>query len=160
MGREAHGGAADHLLTSLWQKDLDLEGARARVARLAWLTPVLPLADRDGPGGVHLKLESLQRTGSFKLRGATNRLLTLPEAAAERGVVTCSSGNHGRAVAEAGRQLGIPTTVCVPRWTDPVKARAIEGAGAHLVWAGETYDEAEERAAAVSYTHLTLPTKA
>ncbi|MGI9627874.1 MAG: threonine ammonia-lyase [Longimicrobiales bacterium] len=115
------------------------------MARLAWKTPVIPLPGDHGD--VHLKLECLQRSGSFKLRGATNRLLTLSEKDREGGVVTCSSGNHGRAVAEASEALGIRATVCVPDWTDPVKAHAIEEAGARLISAGSTYDEAERTAA-------------
>lgn len=123
----------------------DPAGTRDRVSRLAWETPVVRLP--GDYGDVHLKLECLQRSGSFKIRGATNRLLTLSREDREKGVVTCSSGNHGRAVAEAAEALGIQATVCVPDWTDPVKASAIEGAGARLIWAGPSYDQAEVTAA-------------
>ena len=93
-----------------------------------------------------VKLECLQRTGSFKIRGAANRLLTLPSHVRSSGVVACSSGNHGRAVAHVAKELGIPATICVPEWTDPSKMEAIERAGARLVRSGATYDEAEEEA--------------
>lgn len=112
---------------------------------------MVPLAV-DAGTEVFLKLESLQRAGSFKMRGAANRLAKL---AAEQGggsvdaggVVAVSSGNHGRAVAEAGRRLGVPVVVCVPEWTDPSKLRAIRAAGARAVVAGPSYDHAEREAA-------------
>lgn len=107
------------------------------------------MAPLDLPGAppVHLKLESLQHSGSFKVRGAANRLLKLDAGQRGRGVVAASSGNHGRAVAEVARRLRIRATVCVPDWTDPVKLRAIDAAGARVLLAGPSYDHAEERAA-------------
>ena len=145
----------------------DFAAALERVRGLAWRTPVVPGpapgGDGDGPraGGigsgphprdVWLKLESLQRTGSFKVRGAANRLLKLTAEDRARGVVAVSSGNHGRAVAEVARILGIPATICVPDWADPSKLRAIQAAGATLVRAGPSYDEADERAAELAGT--------
>lgn len=94
-----------------------------------------------------MKLESLQHTGSFKVRGAANRLLKLDARQRGRGVVAVSSGNHGRAVAEVAGRLGIRATVCVPDWVDPVKLNAIDAAGARVVRSGPSYDHAEERAA-------------
>jgi len=93
---------------------------------------------------VHLKLENLQITGSFKVRGAAARILSLDEEVRARGVVTCSSGNHGRAVAWVAGQLEIPAVVCVPDWVDPVKLEAIRAAGADARLAGGSYDEAAE----------------
>lgn len=107
-------------------------------------------AANASPGPVHLKLESLQRTGSFKMRGAANRLAKLSAEERARGVVAASSGNHARAVAEAGRLLGVQATVCVPNWVDPLKLRAVRAAGARVVLAGPTYDDAEARAAALA----------
>lgn len=124
---------------------------------LAWPTPAVPLngADADrvagaSPGSVFLKLESLQRTGSFKMRGAANRLAKLSPEERARGVVAASSGNHARAVAEASRLLGVQATVCVPNWVDPLKLRAIRAARARVVLAGPTYDDAEARAVALA----------
>lgn len=124
---------------------------------LAWPTPAIPLngADADrvagaSPGSVFLKLESLQRTGSFKMRGAANRLAKLSPEERARGVVAASSGNHARAVAEASRLLGVQATVCVPNWVDPLKLRAIRAARARVVLAGPTYDDAEARAVALA----------
>ena len=93
---------------------------------------------------VLLKLENLQETGSFKVRGALARLALLPADA--RGVVACSSGNHGRAVAWAAERLGVEAVICVPGWVDPVKRTAIERHGAEARLVGESYDEAEAEA--------------
>ena len=101
-------------------------------------------------GGVFLKLENLQVTGSFKVRGAANRILTLSREERGRGVVACSSGNHGRAVAHIAGIQGIPAAICVPSWVDPVKKQGMETAGARVLLAGETYDEAEVRALALA----------
>lgn len=144
----------------------DFDAALARIRRLVWRTPVLPLSigagersvggrPRAAASDVWLKLESLQRTGSFKVRGAANRLLKLTPAERSRGVVAASSGNHGRAVAEVARMLGIGATICVPDWTDPSKLRGIRAAGATLLRAGPSYDDAEERAAGLAQEGLT-----
>ncbi len=95
---------------------------------------------------VHLKLECLQRTGSFKIRGAAARMTALREEEHETGVVTCSSGNHGRAVAYVARRLGISARICVPRWIDPVKAEGMRRDGAEVDMSAATYDEADRRA--------------
>ena len=127
---------------------LDFSGAAEAVARFARRTPLLEvptLSDRLGRP-LLLKLESLQVTGSFKVRGAAARLQALTADERRRGVVVCSSGNHGRAVAWVAGRSGIPATVCVPTWVDPVKLAGIRAAGAEAVLAGETFDEAEARA--------------
>lgn len=92
-----------------------------------------------------LKLENLQVTGSFKVRGAANRVAALSDSERRRGVVTCSSGNHGRAVAYVAQLMGVRATVCVPEWVDPTKLQAIREHGAETVLAGSSYDEAEQR---------------
>jgi threonine dehydratase len=134
-------------------------GAGAGAVPLVLETPVVsapelaPLVD----AGVRLKLENLQRTGSFKVRGAANKLLTLSSPERVAGVVACSSGNHGRAVAFVAARLGIPAVICVPEWVDPAKLAAIEAEGAEALLAGTTYDEAEEAAADLARTRgLTL----
>ncbi len=123
----------------------DFEGARTRIRGIAWRTPIVPV--ETPAGSVALKLESLQRTGSFKVRGAANCILKLSRDERRRGVVAASSGNHGRAVAEVAARLGIAATVCVPDWADPSKLEAIRAAGARVVLSGGSYDEAEDRAA-------------
>ncbi len=139
---------------SIVRRPLDFRGACRRVRPLAWTTPVVPLDDGanvgsagTSSGSVFLKLESLQRTGAFKMRGAANRVAKLSAEERSRGVVAASSGNHARAVAEVGRLLGVQVTVCVPDWVDPLKLRAIRAAQARVVLAGPTYDDAEARAA-------------
>ena len=131
--------------------ELDFAAALGRIRRLVWRTPVVRASD------AWLKLESLQQTGSFKLRGAANRLLKLTAAERARGVVAVSSGNHGRAVAEVARVLGIPATICVPDWADPSKLRRIRAAGARLLRSGPSYDEADERAAGLAATEGLVP---
>ena len=128
--------------------ELDLEAARKAVAGFVTRTPLLWAADLTARAGsdIYLKLESLQVTGSFKIRGAANRMTALTEEERTRGVVTCSSGNHGRAVAHVAGMMAIPATICVPDWVDPVKHSAMEAAGARVFLAGKTYDEAEARA--------------
>jgi threonine dehydratase len=104
----------------------------------------------EGGAEIWLKLECQQRTGSFKLRGALNCLLTLPEAARARGVLTCSAGNHGLGVAEASRLLGIAATIVVPGDASTAKVAALRRAGVELLIVGRDYDEAEARAPAIA----------
>ncbi|WP_436501860.1 serine/threonine dehydratase [Actinokineospora sp. HUAS TT18] len=129
----------------------DVTAAADRIAPHARRTPLLR-SEVDGRPLV-MKLEHLQRTGSFKFRGALNALLgERPEA-----VVTASGGNHGLAVATAARVLGIPATVYVPRTAPAAKVRRIEAAGAKLVQLGESYAEANAAAMADAEHALYLP---
>jgi threo-3-hydroxy-L-aspartate ammonia-lyase len=126
-------------------ENLVLEDIRAAAARLDGVvhrTPVLTSATLDAEcgGAVFLKAESFQRGGSFKFRGAYNRLSQLPAAERERGVVAYSSGNHGGAVALAARLLGIAAVIVVPSTGSAAKLAAIEGYGAEL----RRYDPATE----------------
>lgn len=127
---------------------LDVPGAAETIGPYVRRTPVLraPRLEEAGGASVFLKLENLQITGSFKVRGAANRLLQLTEAEKERGVVACSSGNHGKAVAYMAGILGIPATICVPGWVDPGKLEGMKRAGALVELVGSSYDEAEGRA--------------
>ncbi len=110
--------------------------AAARIEPYARRTPIMRVAVEGRP--VVLKLEQLQLTGSFKLRGALNALL----AGSPARVVTASGGNHGLAVATAAALLGIPATVYTPESVPTAKARRIEATGAKLVRHGATYAEA------------------
>ncbi|MGD8869514.1 MAG: threonine/serine dehydratase [Gemmatimonadales bacterium] len=127
--------------------DIDVAAARKAISRIAVETPAVQAPELSAKSGAHvwLKLENLQVTGSFKLRGAANKMLSLSAGQRERGVVTCSSGNHGRAVAYVADMLDIPATVCVPDWVDPTKLRAIRRHRAETILHGRSYDEAEER---------------
>ncbi|MDR7545510.1 MAG: threonine/serine dehydratase [Armatimonadota bacterium] len=112
---------------------------RAAVSRIAGIARRTPVVCWDADGGMLLKLESLQPTGAFKVRGAANHLRAV--AGTVPGVVTASSGNHGQAVAYVAQRLHIPAVVVVPETVNPVKARAIVGFGAELVRCGATMDE-------------------
>ena len=121
----------------------DVAAATTRIAGRVRRTPVLRLSGRDLglPHDVVLKLELLQVAGSFKPRGAFNRMLSaapLPAA----GVVAASGGNHGAAVACAARALGAPAEIFVPEITGAAKRALIAGYGAQLVVGGAAYDEA------------------
>jgi threonine dehydratase len=95
---------------------------------------------------VYLKPENLQRTGSFKLRGAYNKIRTLSAAERERGVIASSAGNHAQGVALAAREAGIPATIVMPLSAPLTKVQRTRGYGAHVVLAGEFYEEAYARA--------------
>ena len=126
----------------------DVGAARKAIAGIVTQTPTLPspvLTERAG-AAVTLKLENLQVTGSFKVRGAANKMLALSPEENERGVVTCSSGNHGLAVSYVAGSLGIPATVVVPEWVDVSKLENIRRNGANAVLYSDTYDGAEEHA--------------
>jgi threonine dehydratase len=119
--------------------------ARTRISPFIRKTPVLECTELLPFGGkrVLLKLENLQITGSFKIRGATNKLLTLSEQEQRRGVVTVSSGNHGRAVSYAAAQLGIHAVVLLPETVPQNKVSAIRNLGAEVIIRGKTYDESD-----------------
>jgi len=102
-------------------------------------------SDRLGGEDLFLKLESQQATGSFKARGAVNKVLSLGDSA-RCGIVTASGGNHGLAVAYAGRVLDVPTTVYLPSRTPAAKAARIERWGARVVRAGDVWDDAHAAA--------------
>ncbi|HXY86339.1 MAG TPA: threonine ammonia-lyase [Gaiellaceae bacterium] len=124
----------------------DVIEARARVAGHARVTPLFSSGTFSQMVGreVHLKAENLQRTGSFKIRGAVNRIATLGEQQRAAGVVTASAGNHGQAVAWAAREFGIPARVFMPHDAPMAKVDATRGYGARIEFAGEGYDDALE----------------
>lgn len=116
--------------------------ARERIAPHLARTPVHRLRDAEtdrvvGGGEVQLKLELLQRTGSFKARGALNTLLTLSEDERRRGVVAVSAGNHAIAVAFAAQVVGVPATVVMHRAADPYRVAACRRHGAEVILADD-----------------------
>nr|WP_010394630.1 hydroxyectoine utilization dehydratase EutB [Paracoccus sp. TRP] len=122
----------------------DIHAAAKRIRAHVVETPLLPdevLSARLGQP-IWLKCEYRQTTGAFKLRGATNALLSLQPRALARGVVTASTGNHGRALAHAARALGVPATVCLSRLVPENKVRAIRDLGAEVRIVGASQDEA------------------
>jgi threonine dehydratase len=125
----------------------DVYRARARIAGLVRRTPLAASGALTRVGApVSLKLENLQETGSFKLRGAGNTLLSLGDSERGRGVVAVSSGNHGKAVAYVARALGVSATICITDRVPAVKRAAIEALGARVVIAGGSQDEADAEA--------------
>src|SRR6201982_3052111 len=113
---------------STWRTSAE---AHARIAPRIHRTPVLRSATLDALCGAELffKCENFQKTGSFKIRGATNAIFSLTDAEASRGIVTQSSGNHGAAVACAAAWRGVPAYIVMPKNAPPVKARAIGSYG-------------------------------
>jgi threonine dehydratase len=127
----------------------DVRAALARIAPHIIRTPMLTNAalDRHTGGRILIKPEVLQRTGSFKLRGATNALQHIAETALPSGVVTHSSGNHGQAIACAAAALGIPATVVMPADAPATKRDATAFWGATII----SYDRATENREAIAH---------
>ncbi|TKR25767.1 threonine ammonia-lyase [Natronomonas salsuginis] len=126
----------------------DVTAARARVAETARETPLersSTFSNRTG-ADVRLKLEHLQRTGSFKIRGATNRIALLSEAEREAGVVAASAGNHAQGVALAATKIGVDSTIVMPEYAPISKIDATRSYGATVELHGVDYDAAAERA--------------
>ena len=132
----------------------DLRAAQQRIKPHIFTTPLLRAEELERDGRrVFLKPENLQKTGSFKVRGAFNAITSLEPEARARGVIAFSSGNHGAAVAYASRDLGIketgapyPCTVVVPEDANPVKLASMEKLGAEIVTCGHTVDERKAKA--------------
>src|SRR5579875_1387531 len=126
----------------------EIQDAANRLAGVAYRTPLLPAMTFQVPGDnqLWLKAENLQRTGSFKFRGAYNAVSGLSPEERARGVITYSSGNHGQAVAAAAALVGIPAVIVVPENAVPIKVEAIRRWGAEIVCAGTTSLDRENRA--------------
>ncbi len=119
-----------------------ISSARARLSHQLHVTPVTRATLLGNEAGValFLKCENLQKTGSFKTRGALNKLLTLDPAARERGVVTVSAGNHAQALAWAAGITGVRATVVMPATASQAKADASAAYGAEVVRHGNAFD--------------------
>ncbi len=132
----------------------DIERAREALDGVARETPVYrsEALGRAAGRAVLLKAECLQRTGSFKLRGAFNTISQLDPAERARGVVTASAGNHGQAVAWAARETGTRATIFVPEGAPMAKVEAARSYGADVVHSGESFDDAEVAARAFRET--------
>ena len=136
--------------------------AHARIAPRIHRTPVLRSTSLNAMTGAQLffKCENLQKTGSFKIRGASNAILSLTEQEAARGIVTQSSGNHGAAVACAAAWRGIPAWIVMPRNAPAVKAKAVEGYGGKVVFCEPTVTARKatcDRVEAETGAHLVHP---
>ena len=122
----------------------DIEAARERLKGIALSTPII--ADgrltRELGADAHLKAECLQKSGSFKIRGAYNKISQLSEEEKKRGVVAASAGNHAQGVALAASMLGIKSTIVLPEIAPLTKISSTRGFGGQVVLHGATFDEA------------------
>jgi threonine dehydratase len=125
-----------------------IRAARERLADTLLVTPCVPapFLSQELGADVRIKCENLQRTGSFKPRGALNKMLQLGEEERRRGVICASAGNHAQAVAFAAARLGTPALIVMPETTPLVKVAATRRWGAELVLHGAAFDDATERA--------------
>jgi len=127
----------------------DIELARVRLQGRIRETPMLGVIDATRPvtdAELYLKLENLQISGSFKARGATNTLLSLPPARLAKGLITASGGNHGLGVAAAAHGAGVPAKVFLPANTPAAKAAKIRRWGAEVISHGAVWDDANVKA--------------
>ncbi|MGH8100362.1 MAG: threonine ammonia-lyase [Chthoniobacterales bacterium] len=126
----------------------DIEAARARIGDAIYYSPCshsIPLSEIAG-FHVFCKLENLQRTGSFKERGARNALAQLAPDQQKRGVIAASAGNHAQALAYQGKLLGIPATVVMPKFAPLIKVNNCQKLGANVVLHGKDFGEAKASA--------------
>ena len=130
----------------------DIEAAAERIAGGIYRSPCVPSIPLSELTGCEIfcKLDLLQRTGSFKERGARNALLLLDESQQARGVVAASAGNHALGLAYHGSLLDIPVTVVMPRFAPLVKVATCRRLGATVLLEGETFEDARQRAVEMS----------
>ncbi|HSN16885.1 MAG TPA: pyridoxal-phosphate dependent enzyme [Gammaproteobacteria bacterium] len=133
----------------------DIRAAAARIAPHVRRTPVMrcPELEAELGGELHFKCENFQEMGAFKLRGATNAVLSLPEAALRKGVATHSSGNHGTALALAAKRRGVKCCVVMPENASAYKKRAVAEYGAEIIYCAST--QAGREAALADYVMRT-----
>lgn len=122
--------------------------ARKRIRKIVRKTPLIYSSDLSAHTGasVYLKLESLQETGSFKVRGAANKLFSLDEQKKKQGVIAFSTGNHGRAVAYVAQKLGVDAVICLSNRVPSYRVEAMKRLGAEIAQYGISQDEAYEHA--------------
>jgi threonine dehydratase len=136
----------------------ELRAAQARIHGVAAHTPLVRLVTPECPGEAYVKAEGLQPIGSFKLRGAYNKIAQLSEAERRRGVITYSSGNHAQGVAYAAQVVGAKAVIVMPSNAPEIKKRATEALGAEIVMVGPASADrklkAEELAAQHGYVMI------
>ena len=138
----------------------DVEAARERAKSAVYYSPCppsIPLSDITGME-IFCKLDYLQRTGSFKERGARNALAQLPADQKKRGVIAASAGNHAQALAYQGKLLGIPATVVMPKHAPLIKVTNCQKLGARVVLHGKDFAEAKARAHEIARGKKNSPT--
>lgn len=128
----------------------DIEKAWILLKGIIRATPLVPSSSFSIPSKeIFLKLENLQRTGSFKIRGAYNKISKLEEKERRRGVIAASAGNHAQGVAYAASLLGIKATIVMPETTPLTKVVATKSYGANVILFGKTYDDCLEKVAQI-----------
>lgn len=135
------GGIVLLTLNDLLKAQENLQGI-THITNLDYSTTFSRIAGAD----VYLKTENLQKTGSFKIRGAYNKIAQLSEEEKARGVIAASAGNHAQGVAFASRRAGIQSSIVMPEGTPLSKVAATKGYGAHVVLHGQVYDDAYQKA--------------
>ena len=135
----------------------DIRLAQRRVRGVALHTPLVPCPRGEEDRMLHLKAESLQPTGAFKLRGAYNKISSLSPEERRRGVVAHSSGNHAQAVAYAARALGVRAVIVMPRGAARVKLDATAAFGAEIVLVGDDSAERVRRTGELAADHGYVP---
>ncbi|HDX9579085.1 TPA: bifunctional threonine ammonia-lyase/L-serine ammonia-lyase TdcB [Bacillus pseudomycoides] len=126
---------------------VDIKNAKQVLDRNARKTPLVKsfyLTSKTG-GEIYLKLENMQLTGSFKFRGAFNKISTLTEEEKARGVIACSAGNHAQGVALSSHLLGIKSKIVMPTSAPKAKVEATRGYGSEVILYGDTFDDAKEK---------------
>jgi threonine dehydratase len=130
----------------------EIERARHRIAGAVLVSPCIESASLSELTGMRIfsKLDNLQRTGSFKERGARNALMRLPSAQRQRGVIAASAGNHALGLAYHGALLGLPVTVVMPRFAPLIKSSTCRRFGARVILHGDTFAGAKDEADRIS----------
>ena len=125
-----------------------VRSAAARIQSHVFKTPLIhsPALSRQFGGEIFLKLENLQKTGSFKIRGATNKMLSIQSSIGANGVVAASAGNHAQGVALAAKQIDIPATIVMPEWVSITKQEATRAYGGEVVIEGQSVGECLKKA--------------
>lgn len=133
----------------------DIEDARSRLKDIILPTPMIAEArlSREFGGNAYLKAESLQKSGSFKIRGAYNRISRLTDEEKKRGVIAASAGNHAQGVALAARLMGVKATIVLPEFAPLTKVNATRNFGAEVALFGATFDEAVEYSRVLQEKH-------
>ncbi len=130
----------------------DIRAAQERIGEHIIRTPLVysPTLSTMAGANVYLKLETLQKAGSFKVRGATNKILIHKDQIRTQGVVAASAGNHAQGVVVAAHSAGIPATVVMPEWASLSKQEATRGYGAQVILHGKSLEESISRATEIS----------
>ncbi|MDR0355907.1 MAG: hydroxyectoine utilization dehydratase EutB [Deltaproteobacteria bacterium] len=129
----------------------DVFMARKRIKNMVVKTPLIKSTSLSRLAGadVYLKLETVQPTGSFKARGAANKIVSLSPEQKENGVIAFSTGNHGRAVAEMSRRFGLKSVICLSERVPSFRVEAMRALGAEVVAYGQSQDEAYAKALSI-----------